>query len=160
MAKKIDPLNKKHYGAVTVALTVSDVAAAAKFYQQAFGFTKRGILKGPDGKPIHGELVLRGTTLMLGPEMPKHGQVSPKTLGSSTATLYLLTENSDKMVAKAVKLGATVKMPVMDMFWGDRVGTVVDSDGHAWMIGTHIAEPTPKEMQKLMKQQMGQAATA
>jgi hypothetical protein len=27
--KKIDPLNKKHYGAVTAILTVSDVAAAS-----------------------------------------------------------------------------------------------------------------------------------
>ncbi len=30
--KKIDPLNKKQYGAVTAMLTVSDVAAAANFY--------------------------------------------------------------------------------------------------------------------------------
>jgi hypothetical protein len=32
MAKKIDPLNKKHYGAVSAMLTVSDVPAAAAFY--------------------------------------------------------------------------------------------------------------------------------
>ena len=160
MAKKIDPLNKKNYGAVTVALTVSDVAAAAKFYQQAFGFAKRGIMKGPDGKPMHGELVLRGTTLMMGPEMPQQGHMSPKTLGGSPATLYLLTENSDKVVAKAVKLGATAQGPVMDMCWGDRCGTIVDPEGYTWMVGTHITEPTPREMKKKMKEQMGQAATA
>ena len=34
------------------------------------GFSKRGIMNGPDGKPIHAELTLRGTTLMLGPENP------------------------------------------------------------------------------------------
>jgi hypothetical protein len=27
-------------------------------------------MNGPDGKPIHAELALRGTTLMLGPENP------------------------------------------------------------------------------------------
>jgi len=64
--KKIDPLNKKAYGAVSAALTVADIPAAVSFYQKAFGFTKRGIMNGPDGKPMHAELTLRGTTLMLG----------------------------------------------------------------------------------------------
>jgi len=42
MPRKIDPLNKKLYGAVTAILTVTDVKAAAAFYQKAFGFAKRG----------------------------------------------------------------------------------------------------------------------
>jgi predicted enzyme related to lactoylglutathione lyase len=37
MAKKIDPLNKKQYGAVSAILTVSDIKAAVAFYQKAFG---------------------------------------------------------------------------------------------------------------------------
>jgi len=88
MAKKIDPLNKKHYGAVTAMLTVADVKAAAGFYQKAFGFAKRGIMNGPDGKPMHAELTLRGATLMLGPESPERGARSAKTLGGSPGTLY------------------------------------------------------------------------
>jgi len=40
MPKKIDPLNKKQYGAVTAMLTVNDVKAAATFYQKALGFTR------------------------------------------------------------------------------------------------------------------------
>src|SRR5271165_3676683 len=139
MPKKIDPLNKKLYGAVTVMLTVADVKAAVNFYQKAFGFEKRGIMNGPDGKPIHAELTLRGTTLMLGPEMPSMGNRSAKTIGASPVTLYLTTENVDKTVAKAVKLGATQHGPVMDMFWGDRCGTIADPEGNKWMIGTHIS---------------------
>ena len=99
MPKKIDPLNSKQYGAVSVALTVTDIPAAAKFYQQALGFAKRSSLSGPDGKPIHVELALRGTVLMLGPEAPERGRRSAKTTGSSPATLYLLTENVDKTVS-------------------------------------------------------------
>ncbi len=154
MPRKIDPLNKKVYGSVTAMLTVTDVKAAAAFYQKAFGFAKRGIMNGPDGKAIHAELTLRGTTLMLGPEMPQMGARSAKTLGASPASLFLLTENADKVVAKAVKLGAEAKGPVMDMFWGDRCGTIVDPDGYMWMVATHIAEPTPQEMKKKMKEQM------
>jgi PhnB protein len=160
MPKKIDPLNKKNYGPITVMVIVSDVKAAATFYQKAFGFAKRGIMNGPDGKPMHGELTLRGTTLMLGPESLERGAKSAKTLGASPASLYLLVENADQVVAKAVKLGAQAKGPVMDMFWGDRTGTVVDPDGYTWMISTHKSEPTPAEMKKAMAQMMkAQAAT-
>jgi PhnB protein len=158
MAKKIDPLNKKLYNSVTAMLTVTDVKAAAAFYQKAFGFAKRGIMNAPDGKAVHAELTLRGATLMLGPEMPQMGSRSAKSVGASPSSLYLLTENVDKVVAKALKLGATSKGPVMDMFWGDRCGTIVDPDGYTWMVATHKAEYTPAEMNKKMKEQMSNQA--
>jgi PhnB protein len=97
---------------------------------------------------------------MLGPENPSRGMRSAKTIGASPVTLYLTTENVDKVVAKAVKLGATPQGPVMDMFWGDRCGTVADPDGYNWMIGTHKAEPTTQEMKKMMKEQMAGQASA
>src|SRR6266581_1645845 len=106
MAKKIDPINKKNYGATSTMLTVTDMNAAINFYQKAFGFTKRGIMNGPDGKPMHAELKLRDTTLMLGPENPQRGSRSARTIGASPVTLYLTVENVDKVVGKAVKLGA------------------------------------------------------
>ena len=159
MARKIDPLNSKQYGAVSAMLTVSDVKAAVTFYQKAFGFAKRGVMNGPDGKPIHAELTLRGTTLMLGPENPARGMRSAKTVGASPASLYLYVENVDKTVAKAVGLGATTQGPVMDMFWGDRCGMVVDPDGYGWMVGTHKAEPTTQEMKRKMAEQVGQQPT-
>ncbi len=160
MPKKIDPLNKKSYGAVTVALTVSDIKAAVSFYTKAFGFAKRGIMNGPDGKPVHAELTLRGTTLMLGPENPQMGGRTAKSLGGSPATLYLTTESAEKTVAKAVKLGATIKAPVTEMFWGDLCGTIVDPDGNSWMIATHVSDPTPQEMMKKMKEMFAQAGSA
>jgi len=101
---------------------------------------------------------------MLGPENPQRGMRSAKTLGASPVTLYLTTENVDKLVAKAVKLGATQQGPIMEMFWGDRCGNLVDPDGYTWMVATHVAEPTAKEittkMKEMMKQMQAQAAPA
>jgi PhnB protein len=154
MPKKIDPLNKKNYTALTAALCVADVKAAAEFYQKAFGFQRRGIMNGPDGKPVHAELTLRGTTLMLGPEMPEMGARSANSVGASPTTLYVMVENVDQAVAKAVKLGAKPQGPVSDMFWGDRCGRLVDPDGYIWYIATHIAEPTPAQMKKQMVEDM------
>ena len=162
MPKKIDPLNKKNYGAVTAMLTVTDIKAAAAFYQKALGFARRGpIMNGPDGKPMHAELRLRDTTIMLGPENQQGGMRSAKSIGATPVTLYLTTENVDKAVAKAVKLGAQQAGPVMDQFWGDRTGTIIDPDGNTWMISTHVAEPTPQEMKKKLVELMkAQAATS
>ena len=154
MPQKIDPLNKKNYTAVTAALCVADVKAAVTFYQKAFGFVKRGMMNGPDGKPVHAELAMRGTVLMLGPEMPQMGARSAKNVGASPTTLYLLVDNVDKVFAKAVKLGATPQGPVADMFWGDRCGRLVDPEGYSWYVATHIANPTAAEMKKQMTEDM------
>jgi uncharacterized glyoxalase superfamily protein PhnB len=154
MPKKIDPLNKKNYTAVTAALCVTDVKGAAEFYQKAFGFQKRAIMNGPDGKPMHAELTIRGTTLMLGPEMAEMGARSAKNVGASPTTLYLIVDNVDKVVTKAVKLGAKAQGPVSDMFWGDRCGRLVDPEGYTWSVATHIADPTPAEMKKQMVEDM------
>jgi PhnB protein len=155
MPTKIDPLNKKQYGALSVMLTVTDLNAAVDFYEKAFGFTRRGIMSGPDGKPMHAELTLRDMTLMLGPENPGRGARSAKTIGGSPATLYLMAADVDTVIANAVKLGATPAGPVMDMFWGDRCGTIIDPDGNTWMVATHVAEPTEQEMNRKMMEQTG-----
>src|SRR6202051_1419540 len=145
MPRKIDPLNKKLYGSVTAMLTVTDIKAAAAFYQKAFGFAKRGIMNGPGGKAIHGELTLRGTTIMLTPEMPQMGSRSAKKIGASPTSLYLLTENADKTVAKAVKLGATPKGQVMDMFWGAAVEPLsIPRVTHGWLRPT-LRSPHPRK---------------
>ena len=154
MPHKIDPLNKKNYSAVTAALCVTDVRAATNFYQRAFGFEKRGVMNGPDGKPVHAELTMRGTTLMLGPEMPEMGARSAKNVGASPTTLYLMVDDVDKVAAKATKLGATPQGPVSDMFWGDRCGRLIDPEGYTWYVATHIANPTPPEMKKKMVEDM------
>jgi len=154
--KKIDPLNRKQYSAVSAALTVFDIPASVSFYQKAFGFAKRAIMNGPDRKPMHAELTLRGTTLMLGPENAAMGKRTAKSVGASPASLYIYVENVDKVVDKATKLGGTAQGPVMDMFWGDRCGTVVDPDGYTWMVGTHKAEPSAREMKKGMEEMMKQ----
>ena len=154
MAKKIDPLNKKQYGAVSVMLTVSDIPAAVSFYQKALGFSKRAIMNGPDGKPMHAELTLRGTTLLLGPENPAWNARSAKSVGASPASLFIYVEKVDKVIEKATKLGASSNGPVMDMFWGDRCGKIVDPEGYSWMVATHKAEPSAKEMKKKMLEQM------
>jgi len=149
-APKIDPLNRKQYGALTPMLTVRDVRRAVDFYKNALGFTVRSVMDGPQG-PVHAELRLRDTTLMLSPESREQHSLSAATIGNTPATLYILVDDVDSVFAGAVAAGAKVSMPVMDMFWGDRCGQVSDLDGNKWMIATHKAEPTDAEMAEAMR---------
>ena len=41
-------------------------------------------------------------------------------------------------------------MPPTDMFWGDRMGNIVDPFGHKWAIATHKEDVSPEEMTKRM----------
>jgi PhnB protein len=156
---KIDPLNRKQYGAMTPMLTVRDVRRAAEFYKNAFGFTVRGVMDSPQGA-IHAELRLRDTTLMLSPENRQQNSLSANTIGNTPATLYILVDDVDKVFSQAVAAGGQVSMPVMDMFWGDRCGQVSDPDGNKWMIATHKAEPTEAQMAEAMRQMMSQQPQA
>lgn len=82
MSGNIDPINSRNYTAISANLIVKDLHAAVSFYKNAFGFTERGgIMNGPDGKPIHAELRLRDSTLMLSPESPARGAKSASTMG-------------------------------------------------------------------------------
>jgi len=155
-AARIDPLNRKNYGALTPMLAVSDVRRAVDFYTKAFGFSVRGVMDSPDGA-IHAELRLRDTTLMLSPESRQQGTLSANAIGNTPATLYILVDDVDGTFNKAVATGGKPLMPVMDMFWGDRCGMLAHPDGNKWMIATHKAEPTEAEMAEAMKQ-MAQAS--
>ncbi|MEW5976012.1 MAG: VOC family protein [Acidobacteriota bacterium] len=153
---QIDPLNRNQCSAITPMLTVTDVQKAYDFYQRAFGFEGRGVMPGLDGKPLHAELKLRDSVLMLGPENPAWQATSAKSLGNTPATLYVYVEDVDQVTAQAGKAGATVLQPPTDMFWGDRTSTLVDPDGNKWMLATHKSEPTPEEMEAGMKKQFSE----
>jgi len=153
---QIDPINRKNYGAISPMLVVADLEKAYEFCQKAFGFEGRGIMPGPDGKPIHAELKLRESVLMLGPEMPSRKVQSAKTLGNTPATLYLYVEDVDQVATRAVNAGATLLQPATDMFWGDRTAMLADPQGNKWMLATHKSELTREQMDAAMKKQMAQ----
>src|SRR5262245_11587978 len=152
---RIDALNRKDYRSVTPNLAVSDVRRAMNFYQSVFGFKAKSVMDSPHGV-MHAELMLRDTILMLSPESRQQNNLSAATIGNTPMTLYILVDDVDDVFAKAVSAGAQVLMPVMDMFWGDRCGTVSDPDGNKWMIATHKSQPTEAEMAEAMRQMQGQ----
>ena len=144
----------KGYHTITPYMTVRDAARAIEFYKQAFGATEKGVMKGPEGKIMHAELVIGDSIIMLADEFPEFGSLSPQSTGGSGTGLHIYIEDVDSAFDRAVKAGATVEMPVADMFWGDRYGKLRDPFGHKWSIGTHKADLSMEEMKKGMEETM------
>jgi PhnB protein len=142
------------YHTITPYLTVRDAARAIEFYKQAFGAEARGVMPSPDGKVMHAELRIGDSIIMLADEFPEFGSLSPQTTGGSGTGLHIYIENVDAAFDRAVKAGATVEMPVADMFWGDRYGKLKDPFGHKWSIGTHTKDMSMDEMNRGMEEEM------
>lgn len=136
---------------ITPHLVVNDGEAAISFYEKAFGAELICKLPLPDGRIMHAALQIGNSTLFLCDDFPEYcggNHRSAKSLGGSPVTIHLQVPDVDQAFDKAVRAGATVTMPVADMFWGDRYGCVDDPFGHKWSLATKVKEVTPEEMEK------------
>ncbi len=142
----------KGFHSVTPTLTVRDAGKAMDYYKRAFGAEERMRFPGPDGKGImHAEIKIGDSIIMLGEEHPEKGCASPQTLGGSPAGIFLYVDDADKTFNQAVSAGGKSDMPVTDMFWGDRCGSLTDPFGHKWMVATHTEDLSQEEIQKRSK---------
>jgi uncharacterized glyoxalase superfamily protein PhnB len=103
---------------------------------------------------MHAELTIGDSIFMLADEFPEYGSLSPQSTGGAGMGLHIYLEDVDSAFDRAVQAGASVEMPVSDMFWGDRYGKLADPFGHKWSIATHKREMSPEEMEEEMKAQM------
>jgi len=137
------------YHTITPHLTVRGAARAIEFYKRAFGAKVRMRMPGPDGKSImHAELKIGDSIVFLNDEFPDMGCPSPQSLRGTAGGLFLYVKNVDAAFKRAVEAGAQVRMPVADMFWGDRYGKVIDPFGHEWGMGTRKEDLTPSQIRK------------
>ena len=127
---------------VTPNIIVDDAKAAIAFLKLAFGATESYRLTLSTGQVTHCELKLGDSVVNLGESMegwPAHGLV---------AQVYV--EDADALFERAVAAGATIIMPMTDMFFGSREGRVSDPFGNVWTIATLKERVSPEEMQRRM----------
>lgn len=141
-------MNPNEYPTLSASIAVQGAAEAIEFYQRAFGAAERyRLIDSGTGKIGHAELDFGSCILMLSDENPEWNK-SPQTLGGTTVKFCLMVENADAGMDRAVAAGATTMMPVMDMFYGFRCGTVRDPYGQEWLIQHEIEKVAPDEMQR------------
>jgi uncharacterized glyoxalase superfamily protein PhnB len=85
---------------------------------------------------------------MMSEENPQQPCKSAETAGATPVSFYLYLENVDQAFRIALEAGAEARMPVQEMFWGDRTGTVQDPFGYSWTLATHNKDLTMQEIQQ------------
>ena len=134
---------------LTPHITVKNAKEAIEFYKKAFGAQESGRFHTPDGRIMHAALKVGGGHLFLNDEFPEmKGCGAPSPTGDLPFVINLYVENADQTFDRAVKSGAKAKMPLQNMFWGDRYGQIIDPYGYHWSIAQHIEDVTPEEMKK------------
>ena len=132
----------ERFHTITPNIVVDDAESAIAFLKAGLGATEQYRLTTSDGKIAHCELALGNSIVNLGESMegfPAHGLV---------AQIYV--EDSDALFTRVVAAGASVIMPMTDMFFGSREGRVSDPFGNIWTIATLKERVPPEEMPRRM----------
>jgi PhnB protein len=143
---KVAPV-PEYLHAVTANLVFRDSMAAIAFYEEAFGAKVLSRMAAPDGKATwHAEIRIGDSVIFMNDESPMNPIKAPTPERPATSALHLYVKDCDATMARAVEAGAQLMMPAADMFWGDRMGGLVDPFGINWGIATRKAKLTPKQM--------------
>jgi PhnB protein len=143
------------YHAITPYLVVRGASKAIDFYKKVFGATEIMRMPEPGGKIAHAELRIGDSVIMLADEHPERGAISPSSAGGTPVGLMLYVKDVDATFNTAIAQGSKVERELMDQFYGDRSGTVIDPFGHKWNIATHKEDVSPEEMQARMARMGG-----
>ncbi|GAA4918975.1 VOC family protein [Streptomyces coeruleoprunus] len=131
--------------AVIAHIMVDGAAVAIDFYTKAFGAEELFRIDGPDGRIVHAEVSIQGSTIMLGDaEGPLFS--APTTVGGTTVGLHVFVDDVDALAQQAVAAGAELLQPPADQFHGDRTTMLRDPYGHVWIFLTHLEDLTPGEI--------------
>lgn len=145
--------------AVIAHIMIDGAAAAMKFYAQAFGAEELFRLAGPDGRIVHAEVSIQGSTIMLGDaEGPLFS--APNPVGGTTVALHVFVDDVDALVQQAGAAGAEILQPPADQFHGDRTAMLRDPYGHVWVFLTHLEDLTPQEVARRARELSAATATA
>jgi PhnB protein len=136
---------------LTPYLVCANAANAIAFYVKAFNAVEQFRLPAPDGRVMHACLKIGDSMLMLTDEWPEHQTFGPNSLKGTPVTIHHYVQDVDASFRQAVEAGATVTLPVTDMFWGDRYGQVKDPFGHSWSLATHKRDLSMEEIQAGMR---------
>jgi len=127
-------------------LVYEDAPAAIAFLTAAFGFEERYRFPAADGRVGHAELGYGDSVLMLASTFEEMGHASPRDLPAHHGSVHCYVDDVDAHCERAWAVGATITAEPDDKFYGDRVYTAEDREGHRWSFATRVRDVRPEEL--------------
>ncbi|HEV7627245.1 MAG TPA: VOC family protein [Streptomyces sp.] len=128
------------YCTVTPWIISRDTVQLIDYVKRAFDAEELACLTGEDGTVGHAEVRIGDSVVMMFDAKPGW----PPTPGF----LRLYVEDADAVHRQAVAAGGTSVTEVTHLFFGDRVGRVLDPLGNLWWIQTRVEDVSPEEMER------------
>jgi uncharacterized glyoxalase superfamily protein PhnB len=134
-------------------LNAGDLAASARWYQEALGFRHVFTMTGPGGQPLLVHLRwVKYADVLLGARPIAPG---PRGRGVTLSFSAILAERTvDAIAVQAQAAGATLVQPPTDMPWNARECTIADPDGY------HLTFTEPINIGRSFDEVIAQAAQA
>jgi uncharacterized glyoxalase superfamily protein PhnB len=118
-------------------LTYDDAPAAIDWLERAFGFQRRLVVPGPDGRVVHSELSFGPGVIMVSSPKPEQGRVGPRSLSAASQAVCLRVDDPDAHYRRAKAAGAVITRELQDEDYGSRGYMAKDPEGHMWYFGTY-----------------------
>lgn len=134
-------------------LAFKSPAKAIEFYKNAFG-AKETFRFENEMVFGHAEMMIGDSVIMFSEEWPEGERYSAETWGHSPVSMEINVPDVDAFVEHAVAAGAKLVRPVVDEFYGYRVGTLLDPFGYTWGVRTMKEEMSVEEMHRRFREMM------
>ncbi len=129
-------------------LTVSNAPEAIDFYVKALGAKENARVPHEDGRILHADLSINGSSFYLMDAFPEHpanercGSVEApaveKPSPTSIVVNYAKPADVDSAYGRAVEAGCKAVTEPEDAFWNARWAAVCDPYGHIWMFNADL----------------------
>lgn len=138
------------YTSLTPFLCIDGASAAIDFYVSVFGAELVERMDGPNGTVAHAELDFGDGRLQLSDPNEDYHLAAPDTGPSVTHSVALYCEDTDAVVTRAEKAGATIREPAQTFVTGDRFASILDPFGQRWTVMTRVEDVSPEERDRRM----------
>ncbi len=134
---------------LTTGVFYKDPWAALDWLEKAFGFERTMVITDKDGKLGHSEMRFGDGLIYVGSEWADF-IASPASIGGkNTQSIHIhLKDGLDAHCAQARAAGAVIVREPDDQFYGDRVYSAKDPEGHVWNFGQTVRVVSREEAEK------------
>lgn len=142
-----DPFRRATFGP---SVHYKDPFAALDWLEKAFGFERTMVITDQEGHLGHSEMRFGHGYVMVSPTWNDSTRSPLDVDGKNTQTVHVqLTDGIDAHCARARAAGATIVREPEDQFYGDRVYSAKDPEGHVWSFGQTVREVGREEAEQL-----------
>jgi uncharacterized glyoxalase superfamily protein PhnB len=134
---------------VVPSLFYRDAWAALDWLEKAFGFHRSMVITDSDGNLAHSEMRVGDGLVYIGSEWADY-TVSPTSVsGKNTQIIHVhLKDDVDAHCERVRAAGAVIVREPADQFYGDRVYSAMDPQGHVWTFGRPVHHVTREDAEK------------